>query len=200
MNEVGFIGDVHGRLAPLMSLVEMVANQVAELVFLGDYVNRGTQSKEVLEYLSGLQDTGTIRCRFVAGNHDMAFLDAIDGALDPFLRIGGAATIRSYVPAPQGDVLAQLREAVPKHHLEFLRGLEETVTGAGWYATHIQPTGKENTRLFGVFGHVPQRDLTPTVTATHALIDTGCGTLDEGPLTCFLWPSLSWTQIGPLDR
>src|SRR4051794_35059413 len=64
------IGDIHGMLKPLTTLVAMVRAEDpdAELLFTGDYVNRGPDSRGVIDYLLKLD-----RCRFIRGNHDDVF-------------------------------------------------------------------------------------------------------------------------------
>lgn len=192
---VGVIGDVHGELEKVRSLVETASRSVDELVFLGDYVNRGEDSAGVIEYLVSLSESG-VPCTFLAGNHDQAFHDAIVGdGFDLFLQIGGAATVRSYLRTIEPDVEAQLRREVPARHVEFLAALRTTYESHGLFASHDrvgQPIGQPV--RFHVFGHAPQRALRPLISSTFAAIDTGCGTWPGAPLTCFHWPSRDWTQ------
>jgi serine/threonine protein phosphatase 1 len=49
--KVGIIGDVHGELDALVQLVERASTEVDRLVFVGDYVNRGRRSADVIEFL-----------------------------------------------------------------------------------------------------------------------------------------------------
>jgi Calcineurin-like phosphoesterase. len=103
-SEVGVIGDIHGDLAKLREIIAAAVAEVRELVFVGDYVNRGPNSAGVIEYLLEL-GSSDVRCTFVAGNHDQAFLDALIGdGFDAFLQMGGAATIRTYVDEIEPDV------------------------------------------------------------------------------------------------
>src|SRR3954470_7328896 len=64
------IGDVHGMLKPLEALLKWVGKEdpEAQLLFVGDYVNRGPDSKGVIDLLLTLNDT-----KFVRGNHDDVF-------------------------------------------------------------------------------------------------------------------------------
>lgn len=113
------IGDIHGNFGAVSSLFSIVRPLVDRLIFVGDYVNRGSHSREVMQFLVEKKraDQSLI---FLRGNHDRAFLDCLArGQLVPFLRIGGAKTIRSYVRSPHGDVLAQLRLEVPSEHVDF---------------------------------------------------------------------------------
>jgi serine/threonine protein phosphatase 1 len=202
MTEVGFIGDIHGCLDELRELVNAATARVSRLVFLGDYVNRGPNSREVLDYLVKLAESQ--ECTFLLGHHDEAFRDAVlaDG-LDRFLRMGGAATVSSYVEQPYGDVGAQLRARISPEHVRFLTTLAPLAQTESYVAAHaidylergLDRDGADDDR-FRIFGHAPQAAGVPTVTRAGAFIDTGCGTNPGGRLTCLFWPSLTWIQSG----
>jgi len=108
-------GDVHGCLAALKAVLEATRPQPEDtLVFLGDYVDRGPDSRGVLELLLTLQS----QCRLVPlmGNHDELFLKVCAGAqdlLENWLMFGGDATLQSYgMTQPDG---------IPPEHLRFIR-------------------------------------------------------------------------------
>lgn len=83
-----FIGDVHGEVQKLEAvLLELGKLDLEKIVFLGDYVNRGSNSAEVLELLSELSQDS--RFVFLEGNHDSAFLEALRGDMSRFLELGG---------------------------------------------------------------------------------------------------------------
>ncbi len=134
------IGDIHGRLDLLEPLIEAIiadnearAPARATIVFLGDYIDRGRRSREVVEFLLGDPAPGFALVTLL-GNHEESLLTFLD---DPergaaWLDYGGAETLRSYgVKAPRGgrdaegraDLQAGLRAALPDDHLEFMRGL-----------------------------------------------------------------------------
>ncbi|MBK1620991.1 hypothetical protein CKO42_21710 [Lamprobacter modestohalophilus] len=136
------VGDIHGRadlLEQLQGQIEQDAarhpDKVRQLIYLGDYVDRGPQSREVLELLSRRRLPGvTSHC--LLGNHDQAmrhFLrDPLTGAY--WLELGGLATLLSYGvgvwsadpvdPADPPEIAAALRAAMPSHHQAFLQDLE----------------------------------------------------------------------------
>ncbi len=88
------IGDIHGCLDELTSLIQMVPPEPSDtLVFLGDYVNRGPDSKGVVEYLLDLQKE--FQAVFLLGNHDKMFLDYIDRQASSFMLNDGAETLNS---------------------------------------------------------------------------------------------------------
>lgn len=194
-DQVGFVGDIHGEVKLLEQLLQSAIPRVSRLVFLGDYVNRGRRSREVIDRLVRLRDEG-VPATFLAGNHDRAFLQALSSSdIVPFLRIGGAATISSYLREPITDLGRQLRGAVPDEHRAFLSALLPTDTGPGYVAAHEPDPELASDQIYGIFGHLPQRSLTPHINQQRALVDTGCGTWPRGRLTCFLWPSREWFQV-----
>jgi serine/threonine protein phosphatase 1 len=107
------IGDIHGCLRALDDLLQLVRPQPDDvLVALGDYADRGPESRGVIDRLLEWQT----RCRLIAlrGNHDVMMLDARDGdnALREWLLCGGRQTLESY---GQGRL-----EDVPDRHWQFL--------------------------------------------------------------------------------
>jgi serine/threonine protein phosphatase 1 len=179
-----------------MKAVERAQDAADTIVMLGDYVNRGAQSREVLDFLVEARAALAGRIHFLAGHHDLAFLAALDDdRLDFFLRMGGAATMASYPrDGAEGSRLSP-HERVPQSHVDFLRRLEPFFSTDGCYAAHDQADSPELAPMqFGVFGHRLLPDGVPIITDGVALIDTGCGTLPKGRLTCFLWPSRRWFQ------
>jgi serine/threonine protein phosphatase 1 len=127
------IGDIHGRVDCLEALLKQIdddrerfpAENVIE-IFLGDYVDRGPNSREVLDVLIARQKSHSAIC--LLGNHDISFMGAITGSLtnDPFALIGGAETCTSYgVDAGHPDYLRHLQDTVPQSHREFLHSLKE---------------------------------------------------------------------------
>lgn len=110
------IGDVHGCASALEALLAAIAPAPDDtIITLGDYVNRGSDSRLVLDRLITL--AGECRLVPILGNHDQVFLDCLTGLdqLKPvLLRMGGEATLASY------GAKKSLR-AVPGPHIEFLR-------------------------------------------------------------------------------
>ncbi len=138
-NPIYAIGDIHGQdeeLHRVLDLIEIDGGAQADVVFLGDYVDRGPDSKAVVEHLrAGVESGRNWTC--LKGNHDRyltRFLDDMT-VFDPRTRtglvwlnprLGGDKTLLSYgVPAQEGEPLepvhAAARAAVPQDHLQFLR-------------------------------------------------------------------------------
>lgn len=146
------VGDIHGRLDLLDALLgEIDADDAARapaattLLFLGDLVDRGPQSAEVVERLRNLaaDRPGT---RFLLGNHEEVFLAALDGderALRGFCKIGGRETMLSYgVDATRyermdyAELGAALQHVVPVEHRRFLRGFEDMIVMGDYAFVH----------------------------------------------------------------
>ena len=132
------IGDVHGRSDLLRPAIDAVRADLsaapverAFLVFLGDLIDRGPASREVLELLRAANWEG-ITPVFLLGNHEEAMIAAYDGdlgALRNWVGVGGAETAESYGVPPVlllrddwGGYWQAVRAAVPPEHVEFLRG------------------------------------------------------------------------------
>lgn len=124
------IGDIHGCLRAFEALLEAVALRPDDqLIALGDYVDRGPDSRGVLDHLIALHAGG--RLIALRGNHDAMMLDARDGHDLGWLEVGGRQTLRSYgIADAQIDALQDggswfggpndLLAKVPPEHWKFL--------------------------------------------------------------------------------
>jgi serine/threonine protein phosphatase 1 len=142
------IGDIHGHLELLKSAHHRIAADMAlhghgKIVHLGDLVDRGPDSRGVVEYLR----TGMAEGRdwlVLKGNHDRLFTQFLNDPAwkDPGLRpemnwlhprIGGAFTLASYgvsnaADRPIAPVVAEAIAAVPAEHRQFLESLPTSFT------------------------------------------------------------------------
>lgn len=121
MKRIFAIGDIHGCSEKLLSLLARIDIRWSQdtLVFLGDYIDRGSRSFEVLEVLTDLKKIypETI---FLKGNHEAMFLDFLSGADTlTFIYNGGQQTIDSYYKHSHDKE----RLEIPKEHLDFLNSL-----------------------------------------------------------------------------
>jgi serine/threonine protein phosphatase 1 len=175
------VGDIHGCAADLAALLEAVRPGLDDtLVTLGDFIDRGPDSKGVLDQLIALGG----RCRLVPllGNHEELLLAARSDAwsLEFWLACGGRATLTSY---GQDAGL----EAIPTAHWAFLEGCQKVHETS----THIFVHAKEGFRLpqepgdgrplwprfsgkVGVVGHTAQRTGEIRDEGFLKHIDTGC--------------------------
>lgn len=217
------IGDIHGRLEPLVSLLELVRRDAAResadrrvLVFLGDYVDRGQQSRQVIDFLLDDPAPG-FETVFLKGNHEAWLLAFLENASvgEHWFACGGHATLLSYgIPhparAPTAKSLEASREALaaamPEKHKTFLSGLANAHAEGGYAFVHagIRPgvalaDQREEDLLWGSADFVEdERDHgkvivhghwwapEPVVRRNRIGIDTGA--FASGRLTCLaLW-------------
>lgn len=137
------IGDIHGQASQLDRALDLIARDggsQAEIVFLGDLVDRGPDSRGVIDRLLRGQAAGRA-WRVLMGNHDAMFTRFLrDGTVqDPRVksgvawthpRLGGLDTLASYGlerDMPPVDLAAAARIAVPANHLEFLATLPRSI-------------------------------------------------------------------------
>ncbi|MFV1439771.1 metallophosphoesterase family protein [Phaeobacter sp. JH18-32] len=135
------IGDIHGQLGMLeeaLDLIEADGGRDASVVFLGDFIDRGPDSRGVIDHLITGQKDGRNWITLL-GNHDRMFAWFMEDTPrhDPHMlvgyhwlhdRIGGLETLESYgVTFPErtrlADVHAEARAAVPDSHVAFLKRL-----------------------------------------------------------------------------
>lgn len=132
------VGDIHGRVDLLDQLHRKILDDAQQatasasriLIYLGDYIDRGLNSREVVDRLidSPLPGFQTVTLR---GNHDQFMIDFLDNPEcgEAWLKYGGEATLYSYGVMPPTDAASrdslaalrdQLLEAVPARHISFL--------------------------------------------------------------------------------
>lgn len=112
------IGDIHGCNRSFQALLQKIdLQQDDELVLIGDYMDRGPDSKGVLDTIFALRQAGhTVHC--LRGNHEQIFLDALTTnhhALQLFLRAGGKSTLKSFDAILPGEIDA--------YYLDFINNL-----------------------------------------------------------------------------
>jgi serine/threonine protein phosphatase 1 len=145
------MGDVHGRADLLKLMHERIEAEIARdkpadwrIIHLGDYVDRGTDSKAVLDFLVAAHRRDE-RIVSLAGNHDVGFLEFLDKP-DPatlFARFGGAETAQSYgvtLDCSHSMALRQshsaLMDAVDDSHVAFLRARPFSATMGDFFFCH----------------------------------------------------------------
>jgi serine/threonine protein phosphatase 1 len=151
------VGDIHGRLDLLENLLNLIegdrevsAGEQPVLVFLGDYVDRGPDSKGVVEkLLTGLPQGFT--SLFLKGNHEELLLSFLrdPGTGMHWLHNGGDATLLSYGVKLEvveaaffrgGPALAELaerfRSLLPEPHLKFYESLKLYYRSGDYFFVH----------------------------------------------------------------
>ena len=145
-NLIYAIGDIHGRHDLMIALLEKVRLDMISIrsrlrtkiptfiVFLGDYIDRGHESKQVIETLCNIKFDHT-ELIFLKGNHEEAALKFLDMEQSDtaWLSYGGRETLASYgISCPSEgldeisliNVKATFKEFLPSHHLAFLEQLQ----------------------------------------------------------------------------
>ena len=147
------VGDIHGRADLLRGLATKIEADLAEhpvdnpvVVFLGDYVDRGPDSKDVIEFLLDWRPAD-VECVYLKGNHEEALLNFLADARSgsDWRQFGGLETLISYgVPqkilGDKAENLEPAREAfaarLPERHLAFLQRLETLVPVGDYLFVH----------------------------------------------------------------
>ncbi len=189
------IGDIHGCARALDSLIDKLPLcNTDKLIFLGDYIDRGPDSKAVVEKLLALRQV--YDCVFLRGNHEWMMLNYVlnNRDFELWMMNGAYATVRSY-----GDV-----KKIPSEHLEFFENTVYYHIENGYFFVHAGvkpylPVQEQNNfdliwireefiyaenPLEGyivVFGHTPFENV--FVSRDKIGIDTGC--VYGGRLTAF---------------
>jgi serine/threonine protein phosphatase 1 len=211
------IGDIHGRADLLERMLNRIDEDLASnpirlgiQVFLGDYIDRGPASREVLDLL--VVHNRTFRSVFLKGNHENYLTDFLTDPtiLEDWQRYGGLETLISYGITPtinadaatQMQLAAALDQALPQSHREFISSLEPSFTCGDFFFVHagIRPgvslTKQREEDLLWirqdfllceddfskiiVHGHTPVPE--PEVRPNRINIDTGA--FATGRLTC----------------
>jgi serine/threonine protein phosphatase 1 len=208
------IGDIHGSLRKLRALMShcrrKLGGQPATFVFLGDYIDRGTDSAGVVNYLIELQLHSAAPVIALKGNHEAMALEAIDGTApqEHWLSQGGAATLASYGAMAAGEL--------PSAHVDWLRSLPlrhddglRLFVHAGidpdrplhrqrefdllWIREPFLSDRRDHGRLI-VHGHTPVAGDAPDLRNNRLNLDTGA--VFGGPLTAALFSEAKADPIG----
>jgi serine/threonine protein phosphatase 1 len=207
------IGDIHGHFNRLVNLFDKLTGLLAQhdtIIFLGDYIDRGPRSFEVIDFLVHISRSMTFDTVFLKGNHEEMFEEYLRGgdAAGAFVYNGGDATIRSY-QAHRGGM------DLPRHHREFFDGLRLYYEGEDFIAVHAGLNPKilgldvqsEHDLLWirekffradrrwdktVIFGHTPVTYLRcegPVyIDEERNIIGIDSGVILGKPLTCLSWP------------
>jgi diadenosine tetraphosphatase ApaH/serine/threonine PP2A family protein phosphatase len=218
------IGDVHGRRDLLDELLARTSADIASrpaaralYVFVGDYIDRGSASRETIDRL--IEHGAESESVFLKGNHELIAIRCLSdrGLFEQWMRLGGAETLVSYgVPPgpvtnsrPIAELQAAFHSALPQAHLRFFRDLKTSFTCGDFFFAHagVKPQielshQKESDLLwireeflnsredFGkiiVHGHTPTHEI--QVEPNRINIDTGA--FATGRLTCLVMEEAS---------
>jgi serine/threonine protein phosphatase 1 len=213
------IGDIHGRSDLLDRMTAAITRDLGSrpsneclTVTLGDYVDRGPDSRGVIERL--IRNPFSMPYVALRGNHEHLFMSFLtDPSIGPTWReLGGLETLHSYgvavAPLMMGksfDNAAQaFRQAVPESHVKFLSSLKDSLIVGNYFLCHagVKPgvplerqrpedllwirdvflTSRKNFGKVVVHGHTPCEQ--PEVLPNRINIDTGA--YATGRLTCLV--------------
>jgi serine/threonine protein phosphatase 1 len=218
------IGDVHGCLERLVAIHEMIAEDLAErpidqasLIHLGDYVDRGPESAQVVDWLLSGPPVPAQPVVSLMGNHEHLMLNALASgeteSAEVWLANGGADSLMSW-GVPRAAPQAQWAGRVPIRHLTFLRDLATHLRIGPYLFVHagIRPgvpiarqtrhdmlwirepflSSRADHGCVVVHGHTPRQE--PAIRPNRIGIDTGA--VMGGVLTCVV---LQDDQLGFLQ-
>jgi serine/threonine protein phosphatase 1 len=201
------IGDIHGCMDKLAELVRRCDNDAAgrsmRYVFLGDYIDRGPDSRGVVQFLMDLQRSHTDRNIFLKGNHEDLMVSAADSDFFEarWLANGGFQTLESYG--------LNSANQLPEDHVNWLRRLPLFFDDGRRFFVHAgvhpdRPLDRQDEddllwirkpflssetdygRLI-VHGHTPVKGGPPDLRANRLNLDTGA--VFGGPLTAAVFDS-----------
>ena len=186
------IGDIHGCPKSLDALLARIDPSPDDhLLFVGDYIDRGPNSKAVIDRLLELREK--VPCTFLRGNHEAMMMEYLDsGAFSLWRMNGGVSTVQSYLKEERSEI------QIPAAHAEFVRdtklyhetddfvfvhaGLNPSLTVAEnledpdeevllWEREHLNASEVAWEKTV-VCGHTPRPE--PINREKLILIDTGC--------------------------
>lgn len=213
------IGDIHGRADLLAQLFKRIDEDFAVApalqrleVFLGDYVDRGSASRQVIDLL--IERARRHHTALLKGNHEALLADFLHkpSTLDTWQRLGGLETLMSYGITPsmnadtrkQAELAHSLDSVLPPNHKQFFGNLRTSFAFGDYFFVHagVRPSvalekQREADLLwirqefllyegdFGkiiVHGHTPVQE--PDIRSNRINIDTGA--YATGRLTCLV--------------
>jgi serine/threonine protein phosphatase 1 len=201
------VGDIHGETGHLTRLLARIHDDATHVgiprprvVFVGDYGDRGPDSRGVYELLTSPELRHEIDPVFLMGNHEDWLLNVLNHRPNntvTWLHNGGAELVESYGFAfkqPPHQVLPRFINAFPPRHKGFLEGLKYVHVEDGFLFVHAgidptHPTSREPAVLFWirkpflecedtwpwvvVHGHTPGDEV--VIRSNRVCVDTGCG-------------------------
>lgn len=194
------IGDIHGCFEQFRQMIvdKIRATRDDNIILVGDYIDRGPDSRKVIDFILDLQ-TGGFNIVPLRGNHEVMLLEAIEkGDSSLWLRNGGAATLRSFgIEAPREleDRYIKFFKGLPwyfefEKYLFVHAGLNDDDTDPFKDKVSMVWTRRESYRNPGLAGRIIVHGHTPVTTddckrnvagnSQVINIDTGCVYSEQG--------------------
>jgi len=214
MNKIFAIGDIHGCAGKLRTLIQVItANpQKDTLIFIGDYIDRGSSNRDVVDYVLQLKkEFKNVVC--LLGNHEQMFLNYLKGKEEEtYLYNGGKFTLSDY-GIKNSDSLNLRKKKIPEEHLLFYQSLlpyhqtknyifvhaglipgisldKQTTDDLLWVRHKFIDSDYDFGRMV-IFGHTPMSN--PLIKENKIGIDTGA--VYGGKLTCLELPEVKIYQV-----
>lgn len=205
------VGDIHGCLDPLKRMMDKIDWRPEEdgLIFLGDYIDRGADSRGVVDYIIEVSNSSPlVQC--LMGNHENILLDFLSTG-DPRLLLlnGGMTTLESYQVEEKGEK----EPLIPPEHVAFFENLYLYIELDDYYVVHagfrpgveVEKQATEDLIWirepfifsdydFGkkvIFGHTPLAE--PLVMDNKIGLDTGV--VYGNRLTCLEIPRMKFYSV-----
>jgi serine/threonine protein phosphatase 1 len=186
-NCIAVIGDIHGCLKTLKDLYGKITKYDIPVYSVGDFIDRGDKSREVIDFLIGNN------IKAIIGNHEAWFLEAMTmedevAGFKAWISAGGAPTMTSYFNDINEITLRTFREKVTASgHYDFIASLPLKYEVNNVFISHAGKVkdGSESSLYFNyreperlegklqIFGHKP-KDEVDYVKGWYANVDTGC--------------------------
>lgn len=191
------ISDIHGEYDKLCRVLEKVNPQETDtIVFMGDYIDRGSKSKEVVDKIISMQEV--CNCVYLIGSHEYALLHANEDEYYNYLfwNYGGDATAKSYgsfenIFKTHGDFFNSLKPYyITDNYLFVHAGIRAGIPLKNQslvdmvYIRSEFFNKKHDLPYKIIFGHT-EFD-TPMIREDKICIDTGCGKYKNAPLTAII--------------
>lgn len=212
MERILVFSDIHGCYDKLCELIKKADLQKEDqLIFLGDYIDRGSDSKKVLDYLMNLKKD--YDCIFLLGNHEEMFLNFINRPKisDIYLYNGGFTTLKNFqVNKEKGS-----NWEIDDKYINFIENMKLWYETEDYFFVHAGVPNKnleeitENDKDYLIWtrdlffqseyiwdkiiihGHTPIKEI--DVNSEKVNIDTGC--VYGGKLSCLVLPDLDVISI-----
>lgn len=213
MNKIYCISDIHGCYEKLENLLNKISLQEEdEFVFLGDYIDRGPESKKVLDLLLSIKSK--FKSTFLLGNHEQMFLDFLKRPKmdDLFLYNGGYKTLENFEKINEnGEGIWDVGDK----YIDFLTSMKLWYETEDYFFVHagvpdidleeiteknketllwVRDSFLESEYMWGktiIHGHTPIKEI--DIYGEKINIDTGC--VYGGELSCLILPELDIIKV-----
>ncbi len=200
------IGDIHGETRKLRQLINYIQEKDynCNLIFIGDYIDKGNNPKETLDYLVEIDKD--LNCVFLMGNHEFYWMKDSPEINKYLLNYGGKQTVKSF----NCNTIKEARLLLKNQYKDFLANLVPYCFFENYFICH---SGFKQNRKTKIISEIPIEDFlfnrydfiksnqlfqdkykvifghtgfySPYIDSFKIGIDTGACFLEEQPLTAF---------------